>query len=359
MKNFKNKLFILIIIFSFSSCDFIKEKIDALSGASKSMSKDGNSLYHQTSMYKLQTGDLEIIGEVVKPGKINLKNYYIRDVVIKESKIFDSINFNGAYRYVGYSLFDILHQYNLNKKNKETFRPELDLYIVIKNDKNENVVFSWSEIFHVSNPHQILLATQVATIEPYKTKVNYPISKTWKIVAANDLFSFRILDNPTSINVISFDKKKYKVNKEMKSTYSDNIEVFIENSDSSFIILPEENNGNYTRYYTTFYGMGKGFHKAEYFEGPLLRDLLKNKINPFDESWNKYGLVCFVGKDGYRSICSFSEIFNRLDQSFPILAVNKNKENGGGYYRYFQPMDFYADRSVKSIKEIYFFKINN
>lgn len=358
MKIFKSIFFFLILLSVSSSCDKIKEKIDAMSGATKNMTQDGNSLFHQTDAHKLQIGNFEVLGEVVKPGKIDLDDYYIRDVVIKESKMIENqIQFTGAYRYIGYSLFDLLHPFNQNKKNMEAFRPAVDLYLVIKNDKNESVVFSWSEIFHVSNPHQIILATEMATIEPYKTKVDYPIAKTWKIVAANDLFAYRVLENPTSVKVLSFDKKEYEIKKGMKPMYSEKVEVFFDGNDSAFVILPMEDNGRFIRYYSTFYGMGMGYHKAEFFEGPILQELLKDQVNPFDESWNRHGLVCFVGLDGYRTICSFSEIFNRTDQSFPILAVDKDKEEGGGYYRYFQPMDFYADRSVKSLKEIYFFKV--
>ncbi|MFW5758861.1 MAG: hypothetical protein ACOCYO_09280 [Bacteroidota bacterium] len=59
--------------------------------------------------------------------------------------------------------------------------------------------------------------------------------------------------------------------------------------------------------------------------------------------------------DSYRAIYSFSELFNRTDQVFPILAVPDDPMDGG-FYRIFHPSEFYADRSVKSVKEMYLFK---
>jgi hypothetical protein len=346
----------LIVLLIFSSCNLLPETMaDAISGATKMMASKGNSLFHQTDLISLEPGNLEVSGEVQEPGMVNLDNHYKREVFIKES-IYDKengINFIGAYRYKGYSLFDLLHPFIAQKKNAELFRPSIDLYIIIENDKAESVVFSWSEIFHTNNPHQIIIATEAAPIVPYRKEVDYQQATQWKVVAANDLFSYRILENPVKISVHSFSKKDYPINRDFKPMFSPGIQVVMHN-DTLHTIQPDENPDNYTRYYSSFYGMGMGYHEAEYFQGPLLHKTLENKIDFFDPSWNRNGLVCFASVDGYRSIYSFSELFNRTDQVFPILAVPDNPQEGG-YYRIFHPAEFYADRSVKSVKEMYFF----
>jgi hypothetical protein len=345
---------------AFAGCNLIPDSLaDAVSGATKAMKQDGNSLFHQTELVSLVPGELEVAGEVKKPGIINLENHYKREVFIKES-LFDrenGIDFIGAYRYKGYSLFDLLHPFNHEKKNAEIFRPAIDLYIVIENDKGESVVFSWSEIFHTINPHQVIIATEAAPIVPYRQEVNYRMSEKWKVVAANDLFAYRTLENPVKITVYSFDKKEYPIDRDYHPMFSPEVSVVL-NDTRVNEVLPIYDKELFTRYYSSFYGMGMGYHEATYFQGPRLTDLLDTIVDVFDPQWNRSGLVCFASVDGYRAIYSFSELFNRTDQIQPIMAVPDNP-NDGGFYRIFHPAEFYADRSVKSIKEIYLFSEGN
>jgi hypothetical protein len=343
----------LVVMSLITSCKYIP---DAITGATKTMEANGNSLFHQTDEVSLKVGELIITGEVEVSGKVNLDNHYKREVVIKES-VYDSlsgVNFLGAFRYRGYSLFDLLHPYKLNKKNAELFRPAIDAYIVITNQAGDQVVFSWSEIFHTNNPHQIIIATEAAPIVPYRKEVDYKTGSYWKVMAANDLFSFRVIENPTTITVYSFDKKEYPIERNMDPMFSQSIEVFRKN-EHLMTINPDYDDENYTTYYSSFYGMGMGYHEAENFSGPRLADKLSGIINPFDQSKIQKGLVCFAGLDGYRAIYSYSELFNRVDQVSPLLAVPKDSRQGG-FYRFFAPSEFYADRSVKSVKEIYFFQ---
>jgi hypothetical protein len=59
-----------------------------------------------------------------------------------------------------------------------------------------------------------------------------------------------------------------------------------------------------------------------------------------------------VGKDGYRSVFSYSEIVNRNDQS-EILLVPCKEEKDGGKFRIFPSCDFFSDRAVKAVSEIH------
>ncbi len=349
-----------VIIFAlltiFSSCSYFSEKIsDTLSGASKSISLNGNSLFHQSEEVKLAVGSLEIAGEVEAPGLVELKNYYKREVYLKEA-LFDEDSgmvFTGAFRYRGYSLFDLLHTFVQQKKNMETFRPVIDLYLVIENDMGEKVSFSWSEIFHTTNPHQVLIATEVAPIKPYRREVDYPVGTTWKLVNAGDLFAFRSLENPVKITVHSFDDKEYTIVRDLDPMYSGAIAVLADQVFVGEIGLTSDST-QWLKYHTSFYGMGMGYHGAKYFEGPKLLNMMPGSFDPFDAYWNRIGLVCMVGADGYRAVFSYSELFNRADQVFPILSIPTDTLDGG-YYRMFHPIDFYADRSVKSLSEMYFF----
>jgi hypothetical protein len=345
-------IFFLLIL---HSCTYIQENIiDGFSGASKKMEQDGNSLFHQTAEHSLETGNIKVKGEVEEEGMIDLDDYYKREVFVKECTLKNNkMEFIGAYRYCGYSLFDLLHPFDVEKKNAEEFRSSIDMYVVIGNAKGETTVFSWSEIFHTNNPHQIIIATESAQIEPYKKEVDYPKGKCWKIVAANDLYAYRNIENPTSIKVVSFDKKKYPIQKGLDPNFSPEVKVILDNKEA-FTIEAIDDSSIFTKYYSCFYGMGMGFHEAPYFEGPDLPSLFQDSINILNTEYLQHGLACFVGKDGYRCVYSFSELFNRTDQVFPILSI-ANDKNDGGYYRVFHPSDFYADRSVKGLAEIFLF----
>lgn len=345
-------LIISLTIPLLSSCQYLP---DAISGASKSMTANGNSLFHQIKEHTLQETILSISGEIENPGEINTSDFYKREVVIKET-LFNpdsGMVFLGAYRYKGYSLFDLLHPRTIAKKNADLFRPQVDIYIVIENDKGEEVSFSWSEIYHTNLPHQILIATEMAQIEPHRKEVSYPMAEKWKVVAANDLYGFRNLENPTRITVKSFDKKKYSIDRDLSPLNSESVNVVL-NNQKILEILPDTANNFHQTYYSCFYGMGMGYHHAKLFSGPTLNHKLAGVINPTSKEWNKNGLVCFAGADGYRAIYSFSELFNRTDQVSPILAVSEDTSDWG-FYRIFSPSEFYADRSVKALAEIYLF----
>ncbi len=350
----QNFLILFLILFG-QSCDNFDSRIaDAITGASKGMPKGGNSLFHQTDETSLETTDLEVVGEVQKPGFVDFKKHYKREVMVKESfHDGEQIQFIGAYRYRGYSLFDLLNSFNLQKKNVELFKPAIDLYITIENDKQENVVFSWSEIFHTNSPHQILIATEMAPIVPYRKDVDYPVATSWKVVSANDLYSYRSIENPVRIIVSSFDQKQYPIDRDMSPLYSDGLDVYFEDELLKRISDSAHNNHKII-YESSFYGMGMGSHPSDPFIGPDLNSQLEGLLDFRDKNLIKHGLVCFAGLDGYRTIYSFSELFNRTDQVRSILDITPMPDEGG-YYRIFHPADFYADRSVKALKEMYVF----
>jgi hypothetical protein len=62
-------------------------------------------------------------------------------LIIKEVHALDDSNrFIGAYRYDGYSLYDILNHLILKKKNEAEFPPIIDMYVKVENDRGESVV---------------------------------------------------------------------------------------------------------------------------------------------------------------------------------------------------------------------------
>jgi hypothetical protein len=340
-----------------SACNNIPDRItDAITGATQFAGMDGNSMYHQGDPATLTPGNIEVLGEIKKPGTVRFKGLIKREVFIREASTGQdgSQQFTGAYRYRGYSLFDLLHSFEYKKNNAEEFPPGIDMYVIVENDIGETVVFSWAEIFHTSNPHQVLIAIEMSAIEPYKKEVNYPAGEVWKLVSGSDLNAERHLENPVRISVQSFNEKEYTIDRDIEPLYSESLRVEME-GELVMDIKDDPGAANHHTYHTVFYGMGMGYHSNPVFTGPYLHEFLQGHINLADKSLLRNGLVCFAGIDGYRAVFSFSQLFNRRDQSPPILAIPDDPSDGG-YYRLFLPDAFYADYSIKSVSDMYIYQ---
>ena len=313
-----------------------------------------NNFYDNVEVYPLPVKDLYIDGEIANPGKVDFSSLPVHSVIVKEA-LLDSAGsdrFVGAYRYDGYSLFDILDKKILKKANENEFRPIIDLYVEIENDKGEKVVFSWGEIYYPNNLHEILIARAVSRIVPSKTKELWPLPVENKIVAASDLVTERNISSPVKITVKSY-AHSFPVQKGMSPMFSPAMTIFSSAVKTGQVeTLPSKLNN--VTYNTVFYGRGKGIHSTTPFTGVPLKELLI-KYYPLTRENLKSGLVCVVGKDGYRSVISFSELFNRNDQQEFMLVKTNDKEDGG-LYRIFAAADFFSDRAIKSVSEIHLSK---
>lgn len=349
-----NKLFlILFFLLSLVSCrtESIKVTVNANQGLRQSIDTADmtNNFYDNTETYALPVKDLIIEGEIANPGKLDFSDLPLRTVIVKET-LLDSTGsdrFVGAYRYDGYSLFDILDKRILQKANSPDFRPIIDLYVEVENDKGEKVVFSWGEIYYPNNLHKILIASRVSRIVPSKTKDMWLLPSESRIVAGSDLVTERNISSPVKITVKSINKL-FRVTKGMSHLYSSEFKLF--EDDKQIASIAPENEEN-TVFKTIFYGRGKGIHSTEPFKGILLEDLLR-KYYPVNKHNLQNGIMCFVGKDGYRCAVSYSELFNRNDQQEYLLVRTEPYEDGG-LFRIFAACDFFSDRAIKAVSEIH------
>jgi hypothetical protein len=309
-----------------------------------------NNFYDNSEMYSLPVRDLYIEGEVSNPGKVDFSELPVHSVIVKET-LLDSAGgdrFVGAYRYDGYSLFDILDKRILKKANSDEFRPIIDIYIEVENAAGEKVVFSWGEIYYPNNLNKIIIAGRVARIVPSKTKQLWPLPDKSKIVAAGDLITERNISDPVKITVRSVNKS-FPVVQGMSPMYSSDFQLF-ENDKQLAIIAPDPEIGKVT-FNTIFYGRGKGIHSTSPFTGLFLKDVLE-KYYPVTGKNLKTGILCIAGKDGYRCAVSYSELFNRNDQQ-EFLLIKSDPDEDGGLFRVFAAGDFFSDRAIKSVSGIY------
>ena len=80
---------------------------------------DNNDFYDNEATVKLDLPDIEVSGEVAQPGKVRLAGLTLRSVMVREAVFAKEGNqFVGAYRYDGYSLYDILREVSVDKKNR-------------------------------------------------------------------------------------------------------------------------------------------------------------------------------------------------------------------------------------------------
>jgi hypothetical protein len=309
-----------------------------------------NNFYDNTVSNVLHVPDLFVEGEVANPGKVDFSKLATHSVIVKETTLDStgSDRFTGAYRYDGYSLFDILDKFVLKKANRAEFNPIIDLFVEVENTKGEKIIFSWGEIYYPVNLHKIIIAGSVSRIVPSKTKELWPLPSESKIVAGNDLVTERNISSPVKITVRSI-SKSFKVEKGMSPVYSAGIKLNAIDKEVGTIGSSDEKQ-NIT-FNTIFYGRGKGIHSTSPFTGLLLKDLILNYF-PVNRKNLQSGLLCIAGIDGYRCAVSYSELFNRNDQQEFLLVRTKQGEDGG-LYRIFAACDFFSDRAVKSVSGIY------
>lgn len=346
----KNVVFLCLACFTLSCSNSLKKSLDEFDQNQRCDSTDKtNNFYDNAESIEIAPKKITIEGEVGIKGDVDLLKLTKRTVIVKETILKDGNNsFVGAYRYDGYSLFDILNTYIPEKLNKEEFAPIIDLFVEISNDKGEKVVISWGEIYYPNHLNEIIIATDVRRIVPSKTKELWPLPKESKLIVSSDLLTERNISNPSKIKVRSY-PKSYKTIKGMKPNFSDKIDVLkedslVENLKSNPKGLVEMN------YESTFYGRGRGIHSTTPFKGVQLKDVLKKYIK-ISKANLQQGFVVIVGADGYRCVFTLSELMNRNDQS-EVLLICDPKATDDGIFRVFPACDFFSDRAIKAVKSI-------
>ncbi|MBN1127827.1 MAG: hypothetical protein JXA71_02500 [Chitinispirillaceae bacterium] len=294
---------------------------------------------------------LSVGGEIANPGPVDVRNLPLRQVIVKEAVLEkNGTAFIGAYRYEGYALYDILNHCIVKKKNEKEFRGCIDLYVTIENKKGEKTVFSWGEIYYPVHRYAIIIATKVMRIVPSKTKEKWPLPTESKVVAACDLLTERNISNPTKITVHSF-PRSYKGTKGLQPLIADSIVFVMDSTKKGFALRALPDSLQRLDYHTVFYGRGRGIHGISAFRGVPLKDVISGFL-PQSARAIRSVLFCFGAPDGYRCTFTYSEIVNRNDQAETLLMQLK-KGADGGRFKLFPAADFFSDRAIKAVSEVY------
>ncbi len=309
-----------------------------------------NDFYDNAETFSLK-GDrkIEVAGEVANPGIIDFSKLKKHSVIVKET-VFKAPadSFVGAYRYDGYSLYDILNEVVLKKKNEKDFRPIIDVFVEIENKKGEKIVVSWGEIYYPIHRHEILIATDVMRIVPSKTKELWTLPEDTKLVVGSDLVTARNISDPVKITIVSY-PLDIPVHKDMKPLFSPDFKITDGSKDIETVSkLPD--NLLVQNYPAIFYGRGRGIHSTQPFKGVMMKDVMSKDFLLNDDLIKK-GLFVAIAKDGYRGVFSYSEVMNRNDQAELLLTASPEEKNDA-VFRLFPAMDFFSDRAIKALTEI-------
>lgn len=316
---------------------------------------ENNDFYDNTPFVKLNGCEIEVTGEIVKSGTVNVKDLPLRTVNVSEAVLTASgQKFVGSYTYRGYSLFDIIKESFVDKKNEKEFGSIIDLMVSVENKSGDKVVLSWGEIYYPTVLHRILVATEVARIIPSKTKEKWPLPQKAKLVCGNDLFANRNIEMPAKITVFSV-PMSFKVDRHLSPLYSESIAVFKDGKKVG-VVSQLEKKLQQRVYPSVFYGRGRGFHGIKHFKGAMLREVLADYLTVDADAVKKVYLAV-AAADGYRVAISAAELFNRNDQA-EFLLVPLDKEEKGGLFKIFPAPDFFSDRAVKAIASIHFLTID-
>ncbi|MCK5821960.1 MAG: hypothetical protein KAH17_08735 [Bacteroidales bacterium] len=308
-----------------------------------------NDFYDNEETHVLKSFELEVLGEISNAGRVDFSELPLRSIIVKETILdADGDAFIGAFRYDGYSLYDILNERHLDKKNADAYKPIIDLFVEIENDMGEKVVVSWGEIFYPNHLHEIIIATRVMRIVPSKTNELWELPVDCKVVFSSDLITERNISKPIKITVKSYETDLVE---EMGKNpmYSPKIDILIENKITETIFsnpedIPEQS------LHTIFYGRGRGIHSTQPFTGVSLKSFFDGKIVMTQKALRE-GLFVISADDGYRCVFTYSEVCNRNDQA-EVLLLYRPERTHEGVFSVFPSCDFFSDRAVHAINEI-------
>ncbi|HPD61285.1 MAG TPA: SAM-dependent methyltransferase, partial [Thermodesulfobacteriota bacterium] len=302
---------------------------------------------------------ISITGEVKQPLYMSLDDLKKFDHAwVRLNEVTKDKKFHGVFYFHGPSLQTLLDLAGV-RKEASAFPKLVDLAIVVRNKKGEQVALSWGEIFY-RNPADIILGIEAMPIMPKKLgdpafaqEISPSMVDQLKrnvglptLAVANDFYTDRCIEDITNIEVV--DLHRQVPGKKGESNFSPQFTV-ITGKDRSLEI---KNISSYPRttLFTKPVGEGKGFHGLKEFKGVSLNYLLgKAGIVPDLNS-----VIFASAPDGYRSLLSYGELFLSHSGEETMIADTVDNQPLGkdGKFMLVLPHDLSADRWVKSVDKI-------
>ncbi|NLO67421.1 MAG: hypothetical protein GX098_02465 [Bacteroidales bacterium] len=308
-----------------------------------------NDFYDNEPFFELPGPDKILVGgEVEKEVWVDLSKLTTHSVQVRETHLENGeVGFTGAYRYDGPSLFDVLKEVRVAKRNAAEFPPIIDQYVVIYGSDGDSVTLSWGELYYPVHLHEIIIAERVMRIVPSKTGEHWPLPEQRKLVVASDLVTVRNISEPARIMIRSC-RVDIPIDRSV-TMWSDQMVMSLSDSDKQTLtklpagLKPVE-------YNQVFYGRGMGIHGISTFRGAWLKEMIQGRL-PETVDRLRNGMFVFSAIDGYRCSVTWSEMMNRCDGEGVILIDQDNYEGAGRFSCLFTA-DYFSDRAMKSITDI-------
>ena len=302
---------------------------------------------------------ISITGEVKQPLYITMNDLKKFDSDwVRLNEVTKDKKFHGVFYFHGPSLQTLLDFAGV-RKEESAFPKLVDLAIVVRNKKGEQVVLSWGEVFY-RNPADILLGIDVTPIMPHKlgnpafaqeiapSMVNQLKRKVGlpALVVANDFYTDRCIEDVTTIEVVNLHLSL--PGKKGASIFSPQFTVIAGKGKS--LEVKELSSYPQATLSAKSVGEGKGFHGLKSYKGVSLTCLLEKAGITSDLN----SVIIASAPDGYRSLLSYGELF--LGHSGGEVMIADSEDNQplkkNGAFMLVLPNDLAADRWVKSVDRV-------
>lgn len=309
-----------------------------------------NSFYERGPGRDYEVKNVFVGGEVEEPGVVDLSKLPLRSVAVKETAWGpEKPEFKGAFFVTGYALYDILNA-KLVKKARADFHPEVDLFVVVENDRGEKAVFSWGEIYYSRNSFNALIGKSARSVTAPKRKKDWDFPAESRLVAADDLYNARFISNPTKITVKSA-PGEYPGEKH-QAAYAPAFSVV--SGGKTMKVDDPAALGEKRSYLYAGYGHGTGFKGLKPAAGWLFKDVLAKAAGPAPQD-SAASLVVVSAGDAYRAAFSLSEVINRGDNA-DFLVSDRGEDEKDGKFSLLAAPDFFVDRNVRSMAKVEIFR---
>lgn len=278
------------------------------------------------------------------------------------------------------------------KKADDGFDRELDMFVVVRGASGRSAVFSYGEIFLSGARDSVFISRSARQIFPHKHEDLKPFGfymNEWRqaprsydidfkncaschngkderpvyfpkgicAVAVFDRSPARLIEDVSSIEVCQIAARKIVPEKDRDNMWCD-AAAFVREGGSSSEVSAGSLIGCARAVITEdTVGLGKGFHGRIAFEGYDMAAVLKNIPGGPAAADIGRSYAVFTAADGYRSLFSGGEIFDHANGTNLLLVDRqdgKDLQKGDGRFRAFIRGDYFIDRSVRSVKEIYY-----
>ena len=293
----------------------------------------------------------------------------------------------GAFEQSGAGLRRVLELAGVVKRTEDGFSRPLDVYVAATSRSGRRVVFSYGEIFDVADPGAILVADKGRYVIPghhdpkalaewdrgllgpaQREQLSIescsschagprpsPLAKLRGValVPAADRRSERFLSELTELRLCQAGHLAGVTGKKGETTPVD----------EPTLVLPDGRSVPLTRkllkglpvvpFGDASFGEGRGFHGEHTWSGVGMNSVLEKVLGrPLDM---RRVLLLVTASDGYRSVFSGGEMAFSSSGEGVILADRqdgKPYDPKDGRYRIVPRLDFFVDRSVRSVKEL-------